>query len=472
MKSRSAGVNALVLFLANVASAVLTLVLAVYAARILGGAEFGKYSFALAYTALFGVLVPLGLDIVLVRDVARDKALARKYLGNMALIQVVSSVVVFALMAFSVNILGYSGDTVSVVYVFGLYVVLTSFSRLFKAVFQAYERMEYQALIEFASRLAITVAGVTALEGGLGLYALAVVFLLGGLLELVLSYILCTWRFASYSWEIDLGLCARLIRESLPIFIAYALSMVYFKVDIIMLSLMRGDEAVGLYSAPYRLVDGLTIVSTSLLVAMFPLMSRLFKKSKMELANIYSRSLKVLLVIGLPIAVGTTLLASQIILGLFGEEYAPSAFVLQVLIWAELFLFVNNATGNMLKAVNRQKVHMWIIAAGCAFNIGLNLLLIPRFGFLGAAYTTLATEFFVAASGLIYLDILGFKPGVVGGMVLASFACVVMGAVTSSVSSLGLLPSIVISGIVYSGLMLLLGVVTRAELRWLVSRVG
>lgn len=87
--------NTAVLYAAHIVTALLTLLLVVFIARELGDITFGKYSFALAFTAIFAVFLDLGFLTLIVRDVARDKSLASKYLGNIAVIKVILSVIVF-----------------------------------------------------------------------------------------------------------------------------------------------------------------------------------------------------------------------------------------------------------------------------------------------------------------------------------------------------------------------------------------
>jgi O-antigen/teichoic acid export membrane protein len=155
-----------------------------------------------------------------------------------------------------------------------------------------------------------------------------------------------------------------------------------------MLSYMKGDEAVGWYNAAYRLIVVLLFIPSAYMSSIFPIMSRFYISSKSLLGFIYQRSLKYMLIISVPISAGTTILASRIILLIFGAEYYNSIIALQILIWAIVFIFANLVFVNLFQSINRQIVVTIIDAAAALLNILLNLLLIPRYGIVGASIAT------------------------------------------------------------------------------------
>lgn len=138
--------NTGVLLLSQLASYILGLFFIMYTARYLGAEGFGILSFALAFTGIFGVFADFGLSTLTVREVARDKLLAGKYLGNIAVMKVILVVVTFGLIALTINLLGYPQQTITVVYLVALSVIFNSFSGMLYSIFRAYEKMEYQSL--------------------------------------------------------------------------------------------------------------------------------------------------------------------------------------------------------------------------------------------------------------------------------------------------------------------------------------
>ena len=122
-----------------------------YTARYLGAAGFGILSFALAFTGIFGVFTDLGLQQLTIREVARDKSLASKYLGNIAVMKLILVIITFGLIALTINLLGYPEQTIKVVYLVALSIIFSAFSGMFYSIFQAYEKMEYQSVGQILS---------------------------------------------------------------------------------------------------------------------------------------------------------------------------------------------------------------------------------------------------------------------------------------------------------------------------------
>ena len=138
--------NTAVLLAATIISKVLGFFYVMYTARYLGEEGFGILSFALAFTGIFGVFSDLGLGSLTVREVARDKSLAKKYLDNISVIKAILVAITFALIAMVINLLGYPEQTIKVVYLISLSVIFNSFTEMFYSIFRAFEKMEYSSL--------------------------------------------------------------------------------------------------------------------------------------------------------------------------------------------------------------------------------------------------------------------------------------------------------------------------------------
>ncbi|MFC1958259.1 oligosaccharide flippase family protein, partial [Chloroflexota bacterium] len=182
--------NAAALYTAYIVNALLGLFLSILIARMLGDVTFGKYSFALAFTALFAIL-PAGFNTLLVREVARDKSLAPKYLGNILVIKTILSIFIFGLIVLTIYLMNYPSDTRTAVIIFGIHVGFTALAEVFRMSFYIWEKMEYQALAATAVRLVIFSLGLTVLLLGYDLIQIALVFAIGSVFDLILSFALC-----------------------------------------------------------------------------------------------------------------------------------------------------------------------------------------------------------------------------------------------------------------------------------------
>ncbi len=384
--------NASFLMASQIFRRVIGAVFVVYAARKLGVADFGRYALILTLLTFFSVLADGGLAVLTLREVSRDPDRARLYARNAPWLAVLFSLVAYALMITAGALLGYSSETILWMAAAGLALIPMAASGIFTALWNARQRMDIPALNAAGVSLLTCLSGIGLLHAGLGLMPLFLLIVLvnaAGALTLGLTV---HKNFAPVAPDMDLAFCRDMARRALPYLALAFLAVVYFRVDTIMLSALRGAKDVGLYQASYKLIDALMFVPAGLMGALFPAMS-LFSKTSPELfGRSFERALHVLAMLALPLAVGVTLFAPDIIAFLFGASFAPSAGVLRVLIWALAFMFLNAPMGNILFNSDRLKRFVPLAVGNTALNIALNFLLIPRFGFLGAGMVTLACE--------------------------------------------------------------------------------
>jgi len=156
---------------------------------------------------------------------------------------------------------------------------------------------------------------------------------------------------------------------------------------------MMDNSTVGYYTAAYNIMGVFSFVPNSFVSALFPVMSISFRDSDESLIEIFHKGIKYLYLLALPMALGVTLLRSEIVELIYGSGFIPSEKPLAILIWAEFFVFLDVLLGNMLLSINKERWTMLSSGLGAFLNIALNLILIPNYGMIGAAVATFATEF-------------------------------------------------------------------------------
>ena len=390
--------NTAALLIAQVLSYIAGFFSVMFMARYLGAENYGVLSFALALTGMFAILTDLGIGMVAVREIARDKSLTARYLVNMSAIKAVAVAVTFGLIALTINLMDYPQQTVTVVYLAGLALVITAFSQVFSGIFMAHERLEYHSLGLFLHSIAMLVGVVLAIRLELGIVAFALLWCFASSAVLLYSLAVYRRKFARPRAEdvavharVDRSLCKSLIRAALPLLLASVFGIIAYRIDMVMLSVMKGDAAVGLYSAGYRLIDALGFIPSAFVAALFPVLSQLHVSGQDSLRFAYRKSFSYLLLVGLPVAAGTVLLVGRIIIGVYGTEFADAAAALRILIWAAPFNFLNALLVTVLVSVNRQDLITRIVLLSMVLNVIGNLLLIPRYSYVGASVTTVAT---------------------------------------------------------------------------------
>lgn len=387
--------NTIALFLSNAFILALSFIYTMYVARYLGVEGYGIISTALAFTGIFGILTDLGLTQLTVRDIARDKGMVNLYLVNIALIKLILVVITLALLVATVTLMGYSSTSIRVVFVIALSVGVAAFTGLINSIFQAYERMQFVSIGNSINSIALLCAALFAISRGFDVVNFAFVYLFANLATFVYSFAVLVRDFFKPKSQIDLSFWGPVLREALPFGLTSVFITIYYWTDSVMLSYMKSYEVVGLYNAAYRLMIVLLVVPGVLSMAIIPAMSKLYVNSKDMLRFTQQRSFKYLAVIGFPIGVGTTILSDEIILLIFGEEYARAAIALRILVWSSVCIFLSSSFSSLLRSSNGQMALLRITALCAMENVILNLVAIPAYSYAGASVTTVITEFSV-----------------------------------------------------------------------------
>ena len=459
--------NTLVLFIAQVISMILGFFYTMYTARYLGAEGFGVLSFALAFTGIFGVFGDMGLSTLTTREVARDKSLAGKYLGNIAAMKLVLVVITFCLIAIAINLLGYPEKTILVVYLIALSIIFSAFTRMFNSVFQAFEQMEYQSIGGILSSVLMLAGALIAISQGFGVVGFAAIYFMVSTITMGYSFVVCIWKFVFPKIEVDIKFWKDNFKAGLSFGFTGIFVTIYYWIDSVMLSLMKGDEVVGWYNASYRLMMVVLFIPSILNSVIFPKMSQFFVVSKDSLRIAYERYFRYMIIIAIPLGIGTTLLSDKIILFIYGAEYTNSIVALQILIWSSVVIFIGGAFARLLESSNRQIVITRITAICMLENVILNLMMIPKFSYIGASVATVITEFTALILGMIVCYKIGYclSKNIILISTKAIVASLMMGLFIVSFNDLNLLFLILLSGIFYFIILYLLRVFGKDDMR-------
>jgi O-antigen/teichoic acid export membrane protein len=400
--------NTGVLFLSSVISGLFNLLFVIYTARYLGANNFGVLSFALALTAIFDVFTNFGLSELTVREVARDKSIANKYLQNIVIIKCIFVIINFGLIVLVLKIFGYPWETTVVVYLIALSLMIGSFTKVFYTIFQAFEKMEYQAIGTILTNILLLCGALYAITQNFSVIGFALLYIFISIFILIYAYIVSFLKFPAPKLQIDLSFWKTTIINAWPFFLLGFVSIIGLRIDIVILSVMKGDVVVGWYSAPYKFIDILMFIPAAFVAAIYPVLSNFYITSKESLHLIYEKSFKYLFVVSLPIAVGTTLLANKIILFTYTSEFIHSITALQILIWTIPITFLTYMYGTLLASVNKQKLNFKISFLCMFLNITINLIFIPKYSYIAASVAAVISSLlslilcFYFSSKLVY----------------------------------------------------------------------
>jgi O-antigen/teichoic acid export membrane protein len=385
--------NTTLLILSSAANLVLGFFYAAYSARYLGAEGYGTIAYALALTSILGVLADLGLGQLAIREISRDRSLTDKYVFNAIAIKLILVPITLVLIAIAANLLGKGDSTaISIVYILALSTGISAFASIFSATFQAFEKMEYSSLGNVLNGAIMLSGALLAIHLGLSAAGFAYVYLLTSLIALIYSLAVYGVKFFRSRAALDFGSWGFLLSESMPFGLAALFVSIFSWVSSVMLSYTIGNEAVGWYNAAYRLIIILAIVPNMVSMSLFPVMCRFYTTSKSMFEFTQQRSFRYMTFLGLPIGVGTTLIADKIIYTIFGPAYANSVIALQILVWASVLVFTSSSFSRLLSTSNMQMTVTKVMAICAVESILLNLLLIPRFSYVGACIAAVAAE--------------------------------------------------------------------------------
>lgn len=428
--SRRVAGNAAYLALADIANKVLMFFFFVLAARHLGVEKFGAFSFALAFVTMFAVLADLGLGAYTAREVARDGSVANRLFANALSTKVfVSLLLVVSLGVISVFV-GFDAARASLIRVSSLFILASSVVLFCGAVFQGFERMVYTALVRVVQTILLLTGAVLLSRGSADPVRYAWLYSGCGLAAAVLALALST-RFVAVRLNVKVADWVRMLKGSLPMGLAAVFAVLYYWNGTALLALVRGDAAAGVFNAAFRLSQGVVFAAFAFSGAIYPVMSRASLGESARLGAILTKSLRYMVILAVPLGVIGSVLAGDIVRLLYGSEYAGAAVVLMVLVWWASSVCLNSVLAQFFYSSNRAGVVTAQTASSLGVCVLTNLLLIPRFGALGAAVALVAAE----AIGLTFLLVAQSRTphrarllGVVSVLVRASLAATLAAA--------------------------------------------
>jgi O-antigen/teichoic acid export membrane protein len=377
--------NSAFLVVAEILRRLFSLVMVLLIARSLGVEGFGRYAFVLAFVALFAGLAEFGLDTLLIKDVARHPERGATHYGSTLVLKLGTSALAAGLTCATVAVLSYPAATTRAVYIMATASIFYALVETASALCKALQRMEYSALISIARSVLLIPLVLFVLWRGGGLVPIVTAYLGSAVLLFGLSMIVVTARVVRPSFALAAPFLRTILRNALPFVVVSGIYMLGHRLDILMLSKMAGDAAVGLYTSAYTPVETILTIPALLTQALFPALSQSYHRSFEALRALAMRSLRIFLALALPMSAGIAVLAPQILDLMFSEEFDLAVIPLRIFGAMLCVFFLQVLLGWVLTAMDRLRWLIGINLVTVAVNVFLNVLLIPAYGPTGAA---------------------------------------------------------------------------------------
>lgn len=364
----------------------------IYVARYLGPEQFGIYSYAAAFVALFGTIARLGLDGIVVRDLVNHPEERDVYLGTAFWLKLIGALLTLGLLAVAVRFTGNDATTNLFIFIIASGLIFQSFD-VVDFHFQSRVLSKYVSISRLIQLALSSVLKLYLIFIHADLFWFVMVSLVDQI-SLAVSLAIAYWhqKIGSFFGRFGFSTAKAMLRNSWPLILSGIAISLYMRIDQVMIKEMLGEREVGLYSAAVRLSEAWYFLPVILANSLFPAIVNARKNNR----ALYYRRLQRLSVMTTWIAIGAavpiTFMSDWLITTLFGAAYQQAGQVLLIHMWASPLVFFGVVSSKWLLVENMQKYSLALTILAAVINIGLNFALIPFFGISGAALATLMTQ--------------------------------------------------------------------------------
>lgn len=382
------------------------LVVGVWLARYLGPRLFGEFSYAYALVLLVSPIAILALDDISIRHMAREPSCRDEVLGTSFLLMVAGGAVAFGL-AMAVILLARPEDRLVhwLVGILAAGIVVQAFIAI-EFWFESQMQWKFTVWAKTSAFLALSIVKIGLILLGAPLIA----FAWAGLAETAVGSagLVLVFRRKGYSvraWRFSRTMARSLLGDSWPLVLSALLTMAYLRIDQVMLGNMAGNEELGNYSVAVQIAEVWSFIPMVICSSFFPAFVKAESTSDELFYGHMQKLYGLMALLAYAAAVPVAFFSDTIIKLLFSSTYAKAGPLLAILVWAGVFTSLGAARNNLIVAKNWTRINLASIALGSAMNILLNLILIPKYGAMGAVVATFFSYWF-AVHGTCFI----FKP--------------------------------------------------------------
>jgi len=441
-------------------------------ARHLGAEGYGTYQRAEAFVYLFSILATLGLDMILTREVARKSPRGPEFLQGVMTLKLTLGPLCLAIIFGLAFARGYQGDFLWAIWCYSFVLLLTTIAQTFDAVFQGLDEMGCIAIANIVNQAAFVILGVACILLGRDLRWILATLVVAAALRLVVSaYLMARLRLVWAKPRLDSLLY--LLKESVPIAFATSFVIVYQQLDAVLLGELKGNAQVGWYKAGAKFLLFFTVLRESFLVAIYPVFASLAHSDRERMGSLVTRAVRYQLVVALYFIVCFVILP-RVAPKLLGDEFRNTAAVLPIMAFMLVPSTISITTGRVLVASGNQKRVMAATGLALVVNVALNLMLIPRFGYMGAAVAAVTSELAVAGANVYYVQRYVVRTHIIRAIARPVIAAAIVGLALHLLPGLRLYQALPLIGILYVAGLFALRTFSASELRqfWGAVREG
>lgn len=457
--------NTIIQLIGKVVSTALGLVAIKMMTTYLGVEQFGWYVTAISFLQFIGILTDFGVIPVTAQMLSEQPNQKKRLFQNILTFRVITGFIFFGIAPLLVLFFPYPVTVKLAVAVMSISFMAISINQVLTGLYQDRLQMHYQAIGEVIGRIVLV--------GGLWLLiqekaSFLTVMALVSLSSVSYTTYMClkARQFVSFRPRFDKDIWKRMIKKMWPIAISIMFNVVYLKGDVLLLSLFREQEIVGIYGAAYRVIDILAQTAMLFMGVMLPLLTHAWvTKNKEVFHKYYQQAFDVMMMLVLPMTVGVIALAEPIILLIADSSYLPAASILRILAIAVLGVYLGATFSHIAVAIDKQKQTMWIYISSAILTLVGYLIFIPLYGMYGAAWMSVFSELYVGI--LLFFIIKKFAKQQLSLKTSRKIfiAALVMGSVVWYLPNLHIIFRVFLGAGVYALFLYMFGAISKETLR-------
>lgn len=376
--------KALSLFLGLGTTALLT--------RYLGTGGYGNYTLVFAYLSFFSTIADFGLQFTVVQELTKKEIQQQTIYSTFLSIKLFLVIASVVLALIFLLFFPYPSVIKTAIIVGAISVAFGNLMGYATTIFQSFVRLDLVTILDIVAKIVTVIGIIMFIHMNLGLYALITAVGIGNLAGLCAAAIILRQKI-SVSFHVNTILAKQILKASIPIGFAAFISLLYFKVDTVMLSLYKSASDVGVYSFSYKIFENTLTLWSFYIASLYPLLSKFYhKKEKTLFSTVLQRSYLLASGGGIVCILILFLLAPFLVELFGGTHFHASILPLRILSLSIPLFFLDNIFYSLFLILHRVKNILFIMCLALLSNILLNLFFIPRFGFIGASITTVLTE--------------------------------------------------------------------------------
>jgi O-antigen/teichoic acid export membrane protein len=395
--------NTIVQIISKIITTILGLLAVAVMARYLGPAGFGEYTTAFTFISFFAIIADLGLTLVTVQMISAPEADENKIVRNLLAMRFVSAAILLTLAPLVAMFFPFSESIKLAMLAILPSFIFTALNQILVGVFQKKLRMDKTAIADTVNRVIMFIGIIISIKLDYGLLGIMLSISAGGAASFILHLIFSV-GYIKPGWEFDFKLWREVAARSWPLALTIIFNLLYLKTDTLILSIIKGQEDVGVYGASYKVLDILTTLPFMFAGVIMPIFTAAWKEGQKDyFKKILQRSFDLMLILAVPLAIGAQILSKPIMLAVTGKGFSASGPILSILMVAAALVFLSCLLSHVMVSVGKQKEIIFSYLFTAATSVAAYLIFIPHYSYFGAAAVTIYSELTITIFMLYYV---------------------------------------------------------------------